>query len=221
MFWVLPLFKGIGLGILISILSFGPAFFTLIHSAITGGRNHGMKVALGIFLSEMTMMLVCFFGFSHIFTYPAFQLVFSFVAAVSILYIGVKGVSKKYESFIQSIQVKTTGKESFLKGFLMNLMNPFVFVVWLGLLATVSAEYDHSDIHYRSSILINLLAILLTLFGMDLGKVFLSDYLGKKMSNRVYYYVHKYFGLMLSLIGAYFFYHFCVLAVKYFHIGGN
>ncbi len=221
MYWILPLFKGIGLGIIISILSFGPAFFTLIHSGITGGKKHGVRVALGIFLSELTMMLVCFLGLSHIFTLPEFQLIFSLVAAVSIVYIGVKGVAKKYETFIESIQVKTTGKESFLKGFLMNLLNPFVLMVWLGLLATVSAEYDHSDVHYQSSILINLLAILLTLFGMDLGKVLLSDYLGKKMSNRVYFYVNKYFGLVLLLIGAYFFYHFCVLAVKYFHIGGN
>jgi threonine/homoserine/homoserine lactone efflux protein len=219
MFWFFPLLKGFGQGIVISLLSFGPAFFTLIHSGITGGKKTGMRVALGIFLSELTIALVCFFGLSHIFTYPEFQLIFSFIAAVSIIYVGVKGFSKKYESFLESIQVKSTGKESFFKGFLMNIMNPFVLFLWVGLLAAVSVSYDHEDAHYKYSILINLLAILLTLFAMDLGKVFLSDYLGKKMSNHVYFYVHKYFGLVLTIIGAYFLYHFCVLAIKYFHIG--
>lgn len=208
------------MGILISILSFGPAFFTLIHSGITGGKKHGMRVALGIFLSELTMMLVCFLGLSHVFTYPEFQLAFSFVAAVSIMYIGVRGISKKYEAFIASIQVKTTGGESFFRGFLMNLLNPFVLMVWIGLLAAVSGNYDHDEPHYRLKLFINLVAILLTLFGMDLGKVLLSDYLGKKMNNRVYFYVNKYFGLILALIGLYFLYHFCNLLVHYFHLFG-
>jgi threonine/homoserine/homoserine lactone efflux protein len=219
MFWLVPLFKGIGQGILISILSFGPAFFTLIHSGITGGKKHGMRVALGIFLSELTMAVICFLGLSRVFTYPEFQLVFSFVAAASIIYIGVKGFSKKYTAFLKSIQVQTTGKESFFKGFLMNLANPFVLFLWVGLLAAVSVSYDQHDPSYKWSILINLIAILLTLFAMDIGKVALSDYLGRKLSNKVYFYVNKYFGLILLFIGGYFFYHFCDLVIKYFGIG--
>ncbi len=221
MFWLFPFFKGIGQGIVISLLSFGPAFFTLIHSGITGGKKTGMRVALGIFLSELTIALICFFGLSHIFTFPEFQLVFSFVGAISIIYIGVKGFSKKYEHFLESIQVKSTGSESLFKGFLMNIMNPFVLFLWVGLLAAVSVSYDQNDLNYKFSILVNLMAILLTLFAMDMGKVYLSDYLGKKMNNKVYFYVQKYFGLVLLLIGAYFFYHFCVLVIKYFNIGGH
>lgn len=219
MLWLVPVMKGIGQGILISIFSFGPAFFTLIHSGITGGKKQGMKVALGIFLSEFTMAMIVFFGLSHIFTYPLFQISFAFVAAVSILYIGIKGFSKKYEHFIESIQVKSTGKESMVKGFLLNLINPFVMFLWIGMLATVSLSYDQSDVLYRWSIFVNLLAILLTLLAMDLGKVVLSDYLGRKLSNKVYFYVNKYFGLILLLIGVYFFYHFIDLLIKYLTIG--
>ncbi|MBS3915197.1 MAG: LysE family transporter [Bacteroidetes bacterium] len=219
MFWLMPLIKGVGQGVLISLLSFGPAFFTLIYSGITGGKKHGMRVALGIFLSELTMAFVCFMGLSRIFTYPEFQLGFSFVAAVSIIFIGVKGFSKKYTDFLESIQVHATGKESFLKGFLLNLANPFVLFLWVGLLAAVSVSYEQEDVNYKVSILINLIAILLTLFAMDLGKVFLSDFLGRKLSNKVYFYVNKYFGLIMLLLGAYFFYHFIILLLKYFHIG--
>ncbi len=220
MYWLAPIFKGIGQGMLISILSFGPAFFTLIHSGITGGKKQGMRVAAGIFLSELVMAMLVFFGLSHIFTYPEFQLGFSLVAAMSIFYIGIKGFSKKYESFLKSIQVKTTGKESFFKGFALNLINPFVLFLWIGLLAAVSVSYDQTDEHYRWAILINLVAILLTLFAMDLGKVVLSDYLGRKLSHRVYFYVNKYFGLILLIISLYFFYHFIELLLKYLKVGG-
>jgi threonine/homoserine/homoserine lactone efflux protein len=218
MFWVLPLIKGIGQGILISLLSFGPAFFTLVHSGITGGKKHGMRVALGIFLSEMTMALICFFGLSRVFTQPEFQLVFSFIAALSVLYMGGKGFSKKYKAFTTGIKVNTTTKDSFLKGFLMNLLNPFVLLLWVGLLAAVSVSYEQGDELYKWRILVNLLSILLTLFAMDMAKVALSDYLGRKLSNKVYFYVNKYFGLVLLIIGVYFFYHFCSLFIKYFAI---
>lgn len=219
MFWLIPLFKGIGQGVLISLLSFGPSFFTLIHSGMQGGRKEGFRVAIGIFLSEMTIALACFFGLSHIFTFPEFQLVFSFVAATSILVLGARGFAKKYDAFLKSIQTTSSKSQSFFKGFILNMMNPFVIFLWVGLLAAVSVSYDKTTDIYRYEILVNLLAILGTLFAMDIGKVYLSDFFGRKLSNRVYYFVHKYFGLILLLIGVYFFYHFVTLFVKYFNLG--
>lgn len=218
MFWLAPLIKGIGQGILISILSFGPAFFTLIQTGITGGKKHGMRVALGIFLSELTVALICFFGLSGIFTYPLFQLVFALIAAIAILFMGVRGYSKNYDSFIEGIKVPGSSGQSFFKGFLMNLMNPFVVLLWVGLLAAVSVSYEQDTAMYRWEILINLIAILISLFAMDMGKVLLSDYLGRKLSNRVYFLVNKYFGLILLGIGAYFLYRFVVLLANYFHV---
>lgn len=220
MFWLYPLLKGIGQGFLISILSFGPSFFTLINSGMKGGKAEGMRVALGIFLSEFVIAMACTFGLARFFTLPEFQLGFAFVAAVAIIYTGLKGFSKKYEHFLRGMEEPAKRSKSFLKGFVLNLMNPFVIFLWVGLLAAVSVSYDKADTHYDTAILVNLLAILFTLFAMDLSKVMLSDFLGRKMSKRVYFFVHKYFGLILFLIGCYFFYHFITLLVKYFHIAG-
>jgi len=220
MFWIYPLFKGIGQGVLISLLSFGPSFFTLINSGIQGGKAAGMRVALGIFLSELLIAVFCFFGLSWFFVMPEFQMGFSFVAAVSIIFIGLKGFYKKYQHFIEGIEEPAKKTQSFFKGFLTNLANPFVILLWVGLLAAVSVSYNKNDVHYQAEILINLLSILMTLFAMDMGKVYLSDFLGKKMSNRVYYFVHKYFGLILFIIGCYFFYRFILLSMRYFNIAG-
>lgn len=215
MFWVFPLLKGISQGVIISLLSFGPSFFTLVHSGIQGGMRAGLIVALGIFLSEMVVALTCFFGLSHVFTYPEFQLVFSFVASMSIAYLGLKGFRKKYNAFLKGIQVPQGRSHSFFKGFVTNMLNPFVIFLWVGLLAAVSVSYNQIEPTYKTQILVNLLAVLVTLFAMDMGKVVLSDYLGRKLNNRIYFFVHKYFGLILLLIGAYFFYHFCILLIDY------
>jgi threonine/homoserine/homoserine lactone efflux protein len=219
MFWLLPLIKGIGQGILISLLSFGPSFFTLINSGMQGGRKAGLRVALGIFLSESFIAMLCYFGLSRVFTYPEFQITFSFVAA-AIIFIGIKGFAKNYENFIKSIEIPIKSSQSFVKGFILNLMNPFALFLWVTLLAAISVSYDKTDEEYTLQILANLGGILLTLLAMDVGKVMLSDFLGRKLSNKVYFYVHKYFGLILLLIGVYFFYHFVVLLAKYFHFAG-
>jgi threonine/homoserine/homoserine lactone efflux protein len=215
MFWITPILKGIAQGFLISILSFGPSFFTLINSGIKGGRSEGMRVALGIFLSELIMALICFFGLSRFFILAEFQLGFSFFAASAISYLGLKGFYKKYQHFLRSIEQPAAKSKSFFKGFILNLINPFVLFLWIGLLAIVSVYYDKADPNYKISILINLVSILFTLFLMDLGKVFLSDFLGRKLSRRVYYFVNKYFGLILIIIGVYFFYHFITLLIDY------
>jgi threonine/homoserine/homoserine lactone efflux protein len=215
MFWITPILKGIAQGFLISILSFGPSFFTLINSGIKGGRSEGMRVALGIFLSELIMALICFFGLSRFFILAEFQLGFSFFAASAISYLGLKGFYKKYQHFLRGIEQPAAKSKSFFKGFILNLINPFVLFLWIGLLAIVSVYYDKSDPNYQISILINLVSILFTLFLMDLGKVFLSDFLGRKLSRRVYYFVNKYFGLILIIIGVYFFYHFTTLLIDY------
>ncbi|MFN4914705.1 MAG: LysE family translocator [Sphingomonadales bacterium] len=219
MFWIIPILKGIGQGFLISILSFGPSFFTLINSGIKGGKAEGMRVALGIFLSEFIMALICFFGLSRFFILPEFQLGFSFFAAAAISYIGIRGFYKKYQQFLRSIEQPAAKSKSFFKGFILNLINPFVLLLWVGLLAIVSVYYDKTDPNYEISILINLISILFTLFLLDLGKVYLSDFLGRKLSRRVYYYINKYFGLILLIIGIYFFYHFFTLLVPYLKHG--
>ena len=64
-----------------------------------------MHVALGIFLSEMFVALLCFFGLSHYFTAPMFKLVFTGVAAVAILYLGLTAIFSKNHK-IPEITVK-------------------------------------------------------------------------------------------------------------------
>jgi len=215
LFWIIPILKGIGQGFLISILSFGPSFFTLINSGIKGGKSEGFRVALGIFLSELIMALICFFGLSRFFTLIEFQLAFSLFAATAISFIGIRGFYKKYQHFLRSMEQPAAKSKSFIKGFTLNLINPFVLFLWISILAIVSVYYDKNEPQYEISILINLVSILFTLLLMDLGKVYLSDLLGRKLSRRVYYIVNKYFGIILLIIGISFFYHFITLLITY------
>lgn len=212
MVWVLAALKGIGGGLLLGLISMGPSFFALIKVGMQGGKMAGLKMALGIFLSDLFVALCCFYGLAGFFTMPMFQVVFAGFAAFGIIFIGVKGISVGYKKFIHNIQTPISKNTNVLKGFLVNLMNPFVLVLWVSLTATMSVGHDDS-FEGKYTILVQILSTLFTIFSLDLGKVYLSDYLGRKLSHRMYFFVNKYFGVILTAIGTYFLYHFIKLIV--------
>lgn len=213
--WIYPAVTGIWQGFLIGLLSFGPAFFSLIHTGMQKGKKAGFQMALGIFLSEFTLAMLYFFGLGSLFANIYFQLSFSFLAATSIIYLGISGAVVKYDKFLKKMSKPQTNKKLnsvVLKGFYLNIINPFAIAGWGIILGSVSLKYSNGD---KYSILVNIITILLTLFALDLYKVYLSDYLGRKLNNRIYYYVNKYFGFILLGIGLLFLYKFITLCIQY------
>ncbi len=214
MVWTLAILKGIGYGLTLGLLSFGPAFFALIKVGMQGGKTAGLKMAIGIFLSDLMVALACFFGLSDLFTTEVFQLGFSAFASFGIMFIGIKGVVVRYKHFIENIQKPMESNTNMLRGFVLNLLNPFVILLWVGILASISVGHNiQSDDKY--TILVQMLSILLTVFSLDLGKVYLSDYIGKKLNYRIYYYFNRYVGYILISIGVYYLYHFIKLLINW------
>ena len=212
MVWLFAVLKGFGGGLLLGLISLGPSFFALIKVGIQGGKLAGLRMALGIFLSDLIVALGCFYGLAGFFTMPMFQIGFAGFAAFGIIFIGVKGISVGYKKFIKNIQSPLGMSTNLVKGFLVNLMNPFVIILWVSLTATMSVGHDDT-FEGRYTILVQILSTLVTIFTLDLGKVYLSDYLGKRLNHRMYFFVNRYFGIILTAIGAYFLYHFIKLIV--------
>ncbi len=214
MVWALAILKGIGYGLMLGLLSFGPAFFALIKVGMQGGKTAGLKMALGIFISDFLVALACFFGLADLFTTQVFQLGFSAFAAFGIMFIGIKGVLVQYRHFIENIQKPMESNTNMIRGFVLNLLNPFVILLWVGILASISVGHNiESDDKY--TILVQMLSILLTVFSLDLGKVYLSDYIGKKLNYRIYYFFNRYVGYILIAIGIYYLYHFVKLLIHW------
>ena len=202
-------------GMVVGLLSFGPSFFTLVNTGISSGRKPATRMALGIFLSEFTVAMAVFFGLSDFFTNPYFQMTFALVAAITVLFLGVQSYITKYNVFLRGLAKPPSGSASFLKGFIVNLMNPFPIMLWIGILAGVSIGYGESGSNDKWLLFVNVCAILVTLLSIDLGKVYLSEFLGKKISKKIYFFIQKYFGLILICIGIYFLYLFGKLLCEY------
>lgn len=210
--WIFAISKGFATGLVLGLLSFGPSFFTLIHAGIQGGKKAGLRMAMGIFFSETLVALACFFGLSSYFVQPWFKLGFSGIASVGLVIMGIRAwVSNNKD--LPKLPASATA--SFSKGFITNSLNPFVLMLWVGILATASVGHEGNSFSERLPILIQLFGILIALFSLDLCKVYLSDYLGKKISNRVFYIITRYFGFILVAIGLYFGYQFATMFIHF------
>lgn len=207
---VFPILNGLWQGFLISILLFGPAFFKLVHTSIQEGFKKGVILASGVFLSDLLVAILIVFGVADFMQSPNFQKLYSLFAAVALVLLGLKYFRHQYKAFLQSYADRVPPSKSLMKGFVLNLINPFTFILWFNVMASISKEYL-GDPNYKLLLGVNLVTILFVLFMMDVIKVFLSHFIGKKLNSRIIFIINKYFGLLLIVIGGIFFFRFFTL----------
>ncbi|MES2617831.1 MAG: LysE family transporter [Bacteroidota bacterium] len=201
--YLFPIINGVWQGFFISILLFGPAFFKLIHTSIQDGFKKGVMLASGVFISDLLVVFLCIFGFSEFMQTPGFQKIYSLSGAIVLFLLGIKAFRHQYKIFLKSYSERVPGHKSMLKGFALNLVNPFTFILWFNVLGSISLKYS-GEPEYKVLLTINLLTILLVLFLMDVLKVFLSHMIGKKLNARIFFIINKYFGVLLMVIGGIF-----------------
>jgi threonine/homoserine/homoserine lactone efflux protein len=208
--YLFPILNGIWQGFFISILLFGPAFFKLIHTSIQEGFKKGVILASGVFLSDLLVVALCIFGFSEFMQTASFQKMYSLLGAIILFLLGIKSFRHQYKAFLISYSERVPHSKSLMKGFALNLVNPFTFILWFNVLGSISLKYAE-EVHYKLLISINVFTILLMLFLMDVLKVFLSHLIGKKLNARIFFTINKYFGLLLMIIGGIFLVRFTTL----------
>lgn len=156
-----------GLGLAL-VLSFGPVFFTLLHGSLEHGFRSGLAVALGIFAGDaLCLVLLTAFGIADFITDPAHQFYLGVVGAVVLIGLGARYLLKPYRGEpAEAAPLKPGHYLSFgLRGFLVNFVNPFVFVVWLGMIGLAGTRYAAGQ-----GLLIFLLGSLVAIFSTDVLK---------------------------------------------------
>lgn len=138
----LPIIKGIGFGLLIAVL-LGPVFFALIQTSITKGFRAGAGMAVGIVLSDAFCVAISFLGLMQVVQGPVALRWIGIIGGLFMLIYGiVLLLSRKVQSEAVHLPDVNTGLVfggSLAKGFLLNMLNPFVIVYWLGVSSFVSS----------------------------------------------------------------------------------
>ncbi|MFT4525493.1 MAG: threonine/homoserine/homoserine lactone efflux protein [Bacteroidia bacterium] len=136
----------LGLGMVVFI---GPVLFTLLKSTLQYGFGAGMSVAWGIFISDVVCMGLCAFGAVKFFENPENQIWLAVGGTVILLGLGLKYIIKPNVDVDKMVKLSAGDySKHFAKGFLVNFVNPFVFLVWIGVIGYAQTEYGTGEEMY-------------------------------------------------------------------------
>lgn len=193
----------IGQGMLFGLalcFSIGPAFFGLIQTSLRNGYGSGIAMAIGIFLSDLTYLLLAYFGLSGWLVDEKYAIPVGITGGVLLLGYGLAQILKK--PVVQSVEgasepQRPTYGSSALKGFLMNLFNPFVIFLWIGAIGLASNKLDHDT----TRIIAFFAATLATVLGTDILKSLAAGKIKSYLNETVIHRVNIIAGIILIISG--------------------
>lgn len=187
----------LGLGFVIFL---GPVFFYLLKSTLDGGFFSGLSVALGIVFADLVCIIICSLGAIAFFENSKNQFWIGIVGGLILLALGLKFIFKPQINTEVAAKKITLSKANyvayFTQGFLINFINPFVFVVWIGVIGVAKAEYPNTN-----DLFMFLGAALLGIFSTDLLKVLTAHRIKKFLSPKHLINIYRVFGLILLVFG--------------------
>lgn len=164
----------IGLGMIIFV---GPVFFLLLNSSLQYGMKAGISVALGIIVSDIVCVILCYYGVSRFMTASNNQFWIGVIGSCILFGLGINYLFKQPHITNKLLINSKKWSTFFIKGFSVNFFNPFVFIVWVGVFKYGSQKYPETLELYMF-----LSAVLVGILATDLLKVFLSGKLKKFIS---------------------------------------
>lgn len=199
-----PFLNGILVGFTLALL-IGPALFVLIQTSIHRGFKAGLLIAAGIFLSDLTVILLCHAGFSQILgDDPRQNFYFSLVGGMVMIIFGTVTFTRKPviedPDPDKDVVIKVPGPAIYvLKGFFLNIANPGVWFVWLTALMSVSATYGVNS----NSLFYFFAGAISVILGTDSLKCFVANKLKRFLTPRVVHTMNQVVGIILVVIGAF------------------
>jgi threonine/homoserine/homoserine lactone efflux protein len=192
-------FHGIGFGLLLTIM-IGPVFFGLLQTSISKGFKQGMLYALGVALSDVTLIFLTYFGISSLLENHTIKNIVSVVGGLVTLIFGIYYLLKPA---IKAVPVTDLpkGKEKsniIWKGFFLNLLNPSVLFFWIATVSLISVNYEGNS--YR--IIAFFVGIITALFSADVMKSYIANKIKAYFTDKVLNAFNKILGVVFIIAGA-------------------
>lgn len=196
--------KGVLFGLLLAVM-LGPVFFALIQNSIIKGFKAGIYMALGIAIADTAYIFLMYFSVRLFENNDTVSIWMGTLGGLIILVTGILSLRKKSVK-LEDQQVntqKTSFYKQFAKGFILNGINPFVLLYWLGVMTLVTKSYQYN----HNEVVIFFSAIIGTLLITDFSKVALSHRLRAWVTPKRLNIMNKIVGIALILFSFRLFYH--------------
>lgn len=181
----------------------GPAFIALVQTSIHQGVKSGLLFAAGISISDITLIFLSYLGAIQILTDESNQIIVGISGGIILVIFGLMTFFKKYKVSTQrGIELKLTitggGRIRYLlKGFFMNILNPFLLIFWLGVMSFVSARFGVGT----RDVVVFFTAAITTVFITDTVKCLIASLIGRYLNISVLIWVNRIVGLSLMAFG--------------------
>lgn len=169
--------QGLLLGLSISVV-IGPMIFLFLNASIERGVKGGLIIGAGAWVSDLLYIVVSILGLSYItqvLNSPYFKSITGLLGGLTLLIIGVMVSINARRLNHLSDQNKAFGLQSnfslFLKGFLINTLNPFCAIIWVGAVSTLIVSSSVGLSHIVLFVIGSLGTIILT----DILKIYFSQ----------------------------------------------
>lgn len=194
-----PFVQGVILGFTLSVL-LGPALFTLIQTSIHRGLKSGIFLAGGIFLSDLSVVYLTYLGALQLINEKNNYFIAGIIGGLILIGFGIYTFLRKVhiDENNNLIKIKVPGPLTYiLKGYFLNIMNPFVWFFWISAMVGVSANYGDD----KHGVAVFFAGTLATILSTDIFKVFLANKLKQYMKPGMLIRVNHIVGILLVFFG--------------------
>jgi len=197
-------------------LSFGPIFFLLLQTSIQKGIRQAFALDLGVFLSDLFYIIIAFFGASMVLA--KYDIWIGLIGGGVLIVFGIapffNKAAKPIPENLDAIDpemlphVSARGEmivnrlhlpKLIVKGFLVNLFNPSVLIIWFGAAAWAFKTFGGKTL----PVIFYFAVTLITYFGIDVLKIYLALKLKHFINPKAMAIVHKISGLIIMVFGVY------------------
>jgi len=200
-----PILKGLVLGVLLSI-SVGPVIFAIIKQSVNNGHKAGYAFVAGVSASDISLVLFCNF-FTSLFTAALnHSTAIAVTGSIFLVAVGIytlffkKVVTNEENKLVQKKFRKRDLAGIFMAGYLMNTLNPGVFLFWFAWTAAIigDAATTANPAQYKFIVFATCLIFVLL---SDILKVALAGKLRTKLTPKNLHYINIISGIILIGFG--------------------
>ena len=194
-----PLLQGMILVFTLAAL-LGPALFTLLQTSIHSGWRSGIFLATGIIISDFSVLMLAYLGALQIINKKDNYLIAGIIGGIILILFGIYTFNRKvhFDENNNPVEIKVAGPLTYiLKGYFLNIMNPFVWFFWISAMVGVSSNFGDD----KHGILIFFSGTLLVVFATDILKVLVASKLKRYLNGRILLLINHAVGILLVGFG--------------------
>ncbi len=194
-----PILAGVTLGLVLAMLV-GPIFFMLLNTSLKKGFKPAAYLAFGVMLSDGIYITIAYFGSTYISLIQTQKIWIGLGGGLLMIGFGIANLFKKPTISADALELPDDSKTLWIdtgKGFMMNMLNPFVLLFWMGVAGTLAAKEHFSN----TNTILFFMATLGTIFSTDLLKAWLATRLKKIIRPQFLLWLNRLSGIGIILFG--------------------